>query len=246
MSSPEANEAQRAEIAALIKNDFDVYFPQLEESLRRVGKLVSLAGRLSDSALGEAAHMYQAEADDVLRAAVVLTHSCFEDFLRTLANRLLPECDEAVLKEIPLAGYQRGKSQFHLGQLVSHKHKTVDELIRQSVTEFLDRSTFNNTTEVARLLEDLHLMSDTAKGFFPELDGMMSRRHQIVHRTDRVKMPDSDGYALAPISAPEVMRWLHTTNGFVVAVVSRIAAESVIKALENEPKPETPPHTVDT
>lgn len=42
------------------------------------------------------------EACDVLRAAIVLLHAAFEDFLRSLAKQLVPDATPDVLSAIPV------------------------------------------------------------------------------------------------------------------------------------------------
>jgi hypothetical protein len=225
-------------LKAVIQRDLEPYLPQLQESLSRVGQLLSLASILATSPgkinTEHGGPSNKAQAEDILRAAIVLIHSCLEDFLRTLAERILPERDELALKDVALAGLDRGKSQFHLGHLVQHRHKTVDALIRESVSGHLERSTFNNTTEVAHLLERLNLDRESVRGLFPSLDQMMQRRHQIVHRADRVKDPSSDTFKLAAVFASDVTGWLKATRDFTVQVVSELISTAVVRHLSSD------------
>jgi len=209
-------------IAQAIAKDFHPYSHQLEESLERLRGLVALSLRAGD----------RSKTEEVLRAAVVLNHAYLEDFLRTLANRLLPEGDEDALRDIPLAGVNsRGKVQFSLASLVQHRHKSVDVVIRESVSEHLERSTFNNTTDIAQLLGRLRLDLPNLDQTFPTLERMIRRRHQIVHRADEVKTPDSNIYRLQAVELSEVQAWLDATHTFIVEVVSNIAAGNVMKVL---------------
>lgn len=218
----DSREREIARIANVINEEFKPYYAQLEESFDRVRHLLSSADRLR--VLGP----QPSAADDVLRSAVVLTHACLEDFLRTLISRMLPEGDECALRDIPLAGTGRGKPQFHLGQLAQHRQKTVDAVIRESIAEFLDRTTFNNTTEIAQVLELLRLNVKQVERNFSGLNQMIGRRHQIVHRSDRLKGTST----LEPIHASQVQDWLKATKDFTIGVVSSIAAESVVKVLK--------------
>lgn len=226
------DEVRPAKIAEAIVKDFGPYYPQLQESFDRVAKLLLLADRLAAKPRSK---VEGAAAEDVLRSAVVLTHAFLEDFLRTLANRLLPEGDENALKDIALAGVGGGRSQFHLGQLVQHRQKTVDAIIRESVSEHLERSTFNNTIEIAHLLGRLRLDVHSVEGHFSALDRMIRRRHQIVHRADRVKDPNSNTYSLETIQLSEVQSWLMATWNFTIGVVAHIAAGSVMEILKADP-----------
>ena len=225
-SSEDSKEQQIIRIATVIDDEFQPYLSQLRESFDRVRQLVSAANRLRVLGCSPSA------ADDVLRSAVVLTHACLEDFLRTLISRILPQGDECALKDIPLAGTGRGKPQFHLGQLAQHRQKTVDSVIRESIAEFLDRTTFNNTTEIAQVLELLRIEphSEGVKGSFSGLDQMIRRRHQIVHRSDKLKGTST----LEPIHISQVQDWLKATDDFTIGVMSSIVANSVVKLLKAE------------
>lgn len=140
--------------------------------------------------------------------------------LRTMAGRLLPSGDESRLNDIPLAGSgSSGRGEkFLLGQLGKHTGKTVDEVIRQSVSEHLERSSYNSTQEIALLLEKLGFKVSDHNKDFPSIEKMIARRHQIVHRADRVKAPHSDTYSLQPIDDLQVQKWLGATQQFMTSL----------------------------
>lgn len=142
-ASEDVDEERIRRIANVIQKDFDAYDLAVEETFARIRKLLFAADRLA------AISDLRSEVDDILRSAVVLTHACLEDFLRTIATRILPQCDEKALRGIPLAGVGTIKPQYDLGQLARHRQKTVDAVVRESVANFLDHATFNNTTEIA-------------------------------------------------------------------------------------------------
>ena len=165
-------------------------------------------------------------ASDILRAVVVLNHAYLEDFLRTLALAFLPTADEKALNAVPLAGVSRSEraEKFYLGKLLQHRGRTVDDVIRESVSQHMEYSTFNNVTEVMSFLDSigvkvkedmksplqLRLNSD-----IPEmLDSMMRRRHHIVHRADKAKKGDG----LQAIDSVEVMAGLVATFAFMFCV----------------------------
>jgi hypothetical protein len=187
------------------------YRDQLQENIQRVNCLL----RLFDDDLGK-----REGGDDLLRAAVVFIHAYLEDFLRTLAAELLPVGDESCLKDIPLAGsdsFGRGE-KFVLGQLAQHRGKTVDELLRQSVSDYLSRSNFNSTTEIASLLVRLGFRPEEHNKAFEAIDRMIERRHQIVHRADR--RSDSGKMVLQPIDRNEVVEWLQATVTFTSGLLT--------------------------
>lgn len=74
---------------------------------------------------------------DILRAITVFLHATFEDVLRTTARQRLPIAKSEVLDKIPLVGKSRRAEKFHLGALNAHRGKTVDDLLQESVENYL-------------------------------------------------------------------------------------------------------------
>ena len=161
--------------------------------------------------------------DDILRAVVVLTHAYLEDFLRTLASRLLPDVGETSLNDIPLAGATGRATKFHLGHLVQHKGKLVDEVIRESISKHLQHSSFNNVDAVVHLLESVGFDVTPCRKHFPQMEELMQRRHLIVHQTDRVELPGHGGYTLQAIHAKQVKKWAYATSEFLTSLVGQIS-----------------------
>lgn len=187
------------------------YLDRLEENVARVNRLL----QFFDMDLGKLEG-----GDDILRAAVVFIHAYLEDFLRTLATELLPAGDERGFEDIPLAGsrsFGRGE-KFALGQLAQHRGKTVDQLLRRSVADYLSRSNFNSTTEIASLLVKLGFRPEEHNKAFVAIDRMIERRHQIVHRAD--KRGDLGQTVLQPITRNEVVEWLQATFSFTSGLLT--------------------------
>ena len=214
------------------------YLERAQESFVRVDRLWSFAVELGFQAPGPEGSLTSPEspigrqwnhnkkkreqvAQDILRASVVLTHAYLEDFLRTLAAALLPLAEENRLNGIPLAGIGGRPEKFFLGKLAKHKGKTVDEVIRNSVSEYLERSTFNSTEEIAQLLQTQGIEVAEHDKEFPAIQEMMQRRHQIVHRADRVKDGDTDNYVLQPIDQSDVTRWQKVTQSLMAGLTPK-------------------------
>jgi hypothetical protein len=210
---PEFIEAVQAAIAAAIQP----YTERMKAGILRIVMLASTA----KAGLDTNDPLNKTTAEDILRAAVVLIHAHLEDFLRTIAGVLLPVGDESFLNSIPLAGLKGRPEKFSLGKLVQHKGKSVDDVLRESVSEYLDRRTFNNTEEITQLLGELGVDTSKVNECFPAIQQMMKRRHQIVHRVDRIR-PD-DPTVLEAITPDQVEAWVEAATKFIASFLGEIA-----------------------
>ena len=60
----------------------------------------------------------------------------------------------------------------------------MNDLIQQSVENYLNRESFSSSKDVARILKDMGLPVGSFEPLMAELDEMMKRRHQIVNKAD--------------------------------------------------------------
>lgn len=186
---------------------------RLEKNLSRVKNLVGI--------FENSAHKGTRKVTDtdILRAATVFLHATLEDFLRSIAAWKLPLAPAEKLEDIPLAG-MRKQSKFSLGDLADHRNKRVDELIKLSVEEHLERSNYSNTTEIATLLKGIGITIEKVKSSFTDVSKLMERRHQIVHRVDR-KL--TTGKA-AHLTKDDVNCWIGAVQKFTSNVLGEIPA----------------------
>ena len=185
-------------------NKFQSHLALIIEAQKRIQRL----GRLSDQV---------EDSDDLLRAIVVLNHAYLEDFLRTLGRELLPFCDEATLDEIPVAKNGGRKEKFYLGKLAQFRGYMVDDLIDESVMEHLDKRSFSSHGEIIVFLNRLEIkINARMKRQLITIGKMIQRRHQIVHRADRVVDSGKLKPQLQTITARRVIRWVVATNRFMI------------------------------
>ncbi len=193
---------------------------RLAENIARAHNLVSIYEALAGHKRGRKS----VGVTDVLRSAVVLLHASLEDFLRSIARTYLPGASPDVMNLIPLK--QLGRSQrgekFSLGHLNEHRGKTVDDLIEESVEAFLDRSNYSNTTEVAALMKDLRLDPHCVEHLFADLDRMMRRRHEIVHRADCSTVTGRGRHRANTITQSTVEKWINVVVDFQQSVLYEI------------------------
>ena len=150
-------------------------------NLARVRHLVDSYGQLAGAGQGRR----PVNTSDLLRAATVFLHATLEDFLRSLERWRLPAAGEDRLNQIPLSGTGSRAERFSLGKLTNHRGKTVNDLIGESVEKHLERSNYNDTNDVAAVLELVGVPPADVDKHFPGLSELMRRRHHIVHQADR-------------------------------------------------------------
>ncbi|MEO4049415.1 HEPN domain-containing protein [Pseudomonas sp. CAU 1711] len=200
-----------------------VAFDRLNYNFSRVNNLLSLYKETSKKQRGRVL-VHQA---DILRSAVVLMHAMLEDCLRTIASHYLPLSQEDYLSKIPLHGLNNSgrPEKFHLSELAKFKGMTVDQVISASVNSHLDRTSFNNVADITNLLQSLDVDTKELADFFPTLESMISRRHQIVHRGDRVEKPGKGKQYAESIRLAVVEKWAHNAHEFLARVFFSLIGE---------------------
>jgi hypothetical protein len=160
---------------------------------------------------------------DILRAGVVLLHASLEDVLRGIAEWKLPTAAKDVLDHIPLVGTGPLAKRIFLGELAAHRGKTVDELIRSSVEEYLLRSNYNNTREVSGFLESVGVDVSKLNSRFKGLEEMMNRRHQIVHRADRQQHVSGSGdHTVRALNKYTIRTWIDDVQSFATDLFAQL------------------------
>ena len=198
-------------------------------NVERVKNLVGIY-----SGLGSGQGRRPVKAADVLRAAVVFLHAALEEYVRGLILEKWPTSGREVLDAVPLAGLNdHGRPEkFLLGQLAIHRHKTVQELIQESVDGYASILNVNNTRDLAELLKKLAIETKSVNQRFADLEALMARRHQIVHQADRNDTPGTGNHWATSLSTPMVNNWIEAVDEFVSAIERERAATPANKALQ--------------
>jgi len=185
-------------------------------NLERVDNLVVIYKKhLQGDGPGRRSH----QITDVLRSSVVMLHATLEDFLRTVSESKLPLASKDVLDDIPLYGQEGKAKKYSLGDLASHREDTVSGLIEKSVSQYLERSNYNNTTEIAKWLSAFGLNPDDYTAHYPDLASMMSRRHNIVHRADKTIGQGRGNHHIQTIRPETIMAWSTCVKQFTCDVI---------------------------
>lgn len=172
------------------------------QNLARVSSLINLYEFLTELDKGMS-------ESDVLRSAVVLLHASLEDLLRSIASAHLPRTDNEFIQKIPLAGLPRS-GKYTIGDLVQHRGKSVDQVLDESIDQWLDKHSFNHTNDIRGMLTELGMPVDYFSATYETLDRMIERRHLIVHRADRT----GDG-SVAGITPEDVTSWVDNVLEFM-------------------------------
>ena len=161
--------------------------------------------------------------DDILRAAVVLLHATLEDFLRFLGGRYIPSGGEEVLNRMSLVDSSSvlHPEKFLLGKLAEHRGKTVDQLIAESVQAHLDKRSFSSIKDITSLLASVGIPSSEVEKYYPTLNDLIVRRHEIVHRGDLIPSErEQSEREVQPIEATKVEKWYDTVYDFMTEVAT--------------------------
>jgi hypothetical protein len=158
---------------------------------------------------------------DLLRGAVILLHASFEDLLRSLCEWKMPAASPEAFSEVPLME-TRGKTRFGLPELAAFRGKTVDEVIEQSVLEFLEKSSFNHPGDVRAVLVTIGVAPDTIKRYASILAAMMTRRHWIAHRADRNSTQGRGHHPVRSLARSTVTRWVDNVERLGDEILSNI------------------------
>ena len=208
-----------------LDQSIEAYLAPIRDGIIRVHRLVALAtDRLMlERSLNEENKepesiemMVRAAEQEILRAAVVQTHAHLEEFLGNISALLLSNVDQN-----ELAGYH-----IPLGRLVRCKDRPVCEIIPELVAEQFQHHTFNGASEIRSLITALKLDCQNHRSDLAAIDQMIRRRHDIVHRADRLKVPASDTRMLQAIDEEQLLGWLTSTISFTVRL-GRQAAKKI-------------------
>ena len=145
---------------------------------------------------------------DILRAAVVMLHSSFEEYFRNVLINWLPQkASDETLKKIPISLYAGNKSpeKLYLSDLAKYSHLNIDVVINESISKHMALKSFNNTSEILSWLSKIDIKLDS----FDKLDLIdkcVNRRHKIVHEADMNKQNNAE--RLTSIKSGEIIPWI--------------------------------------
>jgi hypothetical protein len=187
----------------------------------RVRNLIAVYGVIRGAGQGRS----PVQAADVLRSAVIFNHAAIEEVFRGLIEWKFPAGSEGVLNDVPLVGIsEHGRPEkFFLGKLASHRAKTVQQLIDESVNAHLGNFSVNNIADVCAILTKIGVAPNDVNAEFALLTEMLARRHHIVHQADRNEAPGQGHHRARSINVGTVTGWVDATSRFVTNVLAQVA-----------------------
>ena len=194
----------------------DLLATRFSVNMARITGLIKLIYSDTDSLRPTEPLQSEGVRADILRSVAIFLHATFEDLLRTTARQRLPEAKSDVLDKIPLVGTSQSRNpvKFFLGALNEHRGRTVDDLIQESVENYLSRESFSSAHDVGQILT--HMGVDTApfNPLMAHLDLMMKRRHRIVHEADLRNPTDRVAIAWTISDDFDLLLWLLAVAAF--------------------------------
>ncbi|MEM9885987.1 MAG: HEPN domain-containing protein [Bacteroidota bacterium] len=193
----------------------------LDSNFRRINNLVTLYEKITPLRQGRK----PTSSVDLLRVTVVLLHATFEDFLRSTMKLRLPLQGSIHLNKIPLYKEEEFEKspKFNLGDVSKHRGKTVDELIKLSVHQYLDRESFNNSTEVIAAITSIGIEKTIEiENLLSDLDEMITRRHKIVHQADKSLDAGSGYHRFSSLSLKKIKSWIEVVDLFILELIKQL------------------------
>jgi hypothetical protein len=81
-------------------------------------------------------------------------------------------------------GFANRRDKFTLGDLAKHRGKTVELVIEEFIDDYLSSLSFNNIKDITDTFTTIKLPQMNFGKYYPSLEQMITRRHQIVHEAD--------------------------------------------------------------
>jgi hypothetical protein len=202
-------------------NEIDNYKQLFDRNIERVRSLRKLYSSLKNDEIKEGKEY---KFTDVLRSAVVLLHSSFEEYYRSVLGYLAPKlCTEDDLKNISFPGSEgKHREKVTLGEILKFRGKTVDQLITESIQESLKCTSFNDYADIVLWAKKIKIDLSKFKSQ-DKLNKLIKRRHQIVHEADNAKSDDK--YSLSQIRDDTVEDWIEIVCSLVAIINIEIHKE---------------------
>jgi hypothetical protein len=218
-----------------------------EQNLRRMARIIDVNRRVlpdfvsrmtPDNEISDAD--LRAYVDDIHRAMIVFTHSTLEaavcDVVRILLNLRLTVAPEEVFS---LLGQNK---KYSIQELKAKKDKTVDQIIEEHfadgsalIERCLSNRSFNDKDAIIDQLNTLGISIRSLHRQLEQLNEMMQRRHQVVHKADymgegKTRQLNTINYATVVEWTTHLMDFIHGL--FKETLLSETLARDIVRKAE--------------
>jgi len=175
---------------------------------------------------------------EIHRAVIVFLHASFEDVFREIIRMMYKNNYEEIIENIPLVGHSESSQpkKFSLKDMTKYTDLKISELIYMSIDHYLNKTSFNSSSEIAGHLNKIKINCKNLNQHFPQLDKMIQRRHNIVHSADMD--PELKLEKLNDIDPAVTFTWIATVINFVVDLTCNIIDSKNPDTVKLSKKPE--------
>lgn len=197
----------------------DEIMERFSSNLERVENLIEVYRESIQDEHGRPATKYA----DILRSAVVFAHAGLEELLRGLEEWKLPTATIEVLSAMrETLLFQDKKEKMTLFELAKHRGRTVDDVLGDSISSYLEQSNYNDYGQIKKVLVRAGVPPALGEPFKSGLQSMMQRRHMIAHRADATPSgPGVHGRA-QQIAVEDVERWMENVREFGATLLNQV------------------------
>ncbi|MFN8384018.1 MAG: HEPN domain-containing protein [Anaerolineales bacterium] len=213
-------------VEAIIEKELsDVYrvIKVMNQNTKRILRLLKESIKLSE--LSDNKIQFADYMNDVVRAAVVFLHSLLETTLREIVR--IKIINDPALIQTNLSGqltFPNRKEKISLSELIQYREKLIGDIVDESVNAYLVNLSFNSSNDIADIFKKIKLDQSSLKQYYPVLDEITQRRHQIVHEADFVRWQDPP--VLQKIDPKKIKPWIDSTHEFCVQAL-KLLVDSV-------------------
>jgi len=199
---------------------------QLNQDWKRFQNIIMIAKDIKDE--------YKGSQDDLYRMFIVFLHATLETLLREILRFIFINNPKYILNDISIISKssKRYPHKITLSELYEHKDMTVDQLIKLSINQFLDKMSFNSYREIINQLQKAQLKTKILTKYQDNIDAMISKRHQIVHRFDRTNSKDEK--PIESLNYKVIGQWMYNTAMFCNDVIQLFDPGSDIAEVNKE------------
>jgi hypothetical protein len=193
-----------------------------EYNLKRTKNLVKIFHEIRPGVRGKPRQEYV----DILRAAVVFLHATLEDLLRSVSKMKIPQTkNEATIKSLPLPENSQ-ITKFSMSDVASYRGESIETFIEMSVATYLERKSYNSSREILTALQkcdfEKSFVDHVGDKYGSVLDAIVSRRHLIVHRTDRNSLGGKGNIRVADLGSATVDSWINVVEELRREIIDRL------------------------